>query len=145
MDERATHVLLARMAEALDRIADAVARPGAALDVEIVTATRPMPVPGAEEDAPVPRRKRKAPDTSPDPGRAAGVLEAEHPHVWRDPGRAGGLPCIRGTRLTVPAILTLLAAGHDERTLCGMYPELRSEQIRGALDYASRVWDRGVG
>lgn len=32
----------------------------------------------------------------------------DHPDVWVNPGRCGGAPCIRGTRLLVDNILSLM-------------------------------------
>ena len=50
----------------------------------------------------------------------------------------GGKPCIRGLRVTVGAVVGLLAAGHSTTQILDAYPYLEEEDIREALGYA--VW-----
>jgi len=54
-----------------------------------------------------------------------------------DPAVMGGKPCIRGQRVTVGAIVGLLAAGHTEEEILKEYPYLEPEDIRQALAYAA--------
>lgn len=49
----------------------------------------------------------------------------------------GGRPCIRGMRVTVGAILGLLAAGRSAEEIVQVYPYLEAEDIREALAYAA--------
>ena len=49
-----------------------------------------------------------------------------------------GLPCIRGTRVTVSAILGQLAAGASVDELLASYPYLERDDILAALRYACR-------
>ncbi len=49
----------------------------------------------------------------------------------------GGKPCIRGQRVTVGAIVGLLAAGHTEEEILKEYPYLEPEDIRQALAYSA--------
>jgi uncharacterized protein (DUF433 family) len=49
----------------------------------------------------------------------------------------GGKPCIRGLRVTVGAIIGLLAAGHSTTDILTAYPYLEEEDIREALAYAA--------
>lgn len=49
----------------------------------------------------------------------------------------GGKPCIRGMRVTVGTILSLLASNHDEHEILQAYPYLESQDIRAALSYAA--------
>ncbi len=58
-----------------------------------------------------------------------------------DPNVMGGKPCIRGMRITVGAIIGLIAAGHDTLTILKAYPLLEKEDIAEALSYAA--WRAG--
>jgi uncharacterized protein (DUF433 family) len=54
-----------------------------------------------------------------------------------DPQVMGGKPCIRGLRVTVGAIVGLVAAGHSTAEILQAYPCLEEEDVRQALAYAS--------
>ena len=54
-----------------------------------------------------------------------------------DPTVMGGKPCIRGMRVTVGAIVGLVAAGHTRAEILELYPYLESEDIVQALTYAT--------
>ncbi|MBE1877448.1 DUF433 domain-containing protein [Myceligenerans pegani] len=56
-----------------------------------------------------------------------------------DPTVVHGKPRIRGTRVTVQAILELLAAGETFEELLEEYDELSREDIVEALEYAASV------
>ncbi len=49
----------------------------------------------------------------------------------------GGKPCIRGLRVTVGAIVGLVAAGHSFTDILKAYPYLEEEDLREALAYAA--------
>lgn len=53
-------------------------------------------------------------------------------------GRRGGQPTIRGMRITVYDILKMLASGMSQEQIIADYPELKSDDIRAALSYASQ-------
>jgi len=57
--------------------------------------------------------------------------------ITRDPDVMGGKPCIRGLRVTVGAIVGLLAEGHSESEVLAAYPYIEPEDIRQALAYAA--------
>jgi len=57
--------------------------------------------------------------------------------ITHDPAVMGGRPCIRGLRVTVGAILGLLAAGRSEAEILEAYPYLVIEDIRAALAFAT--------
>lgn len=57
--------------------------------------------------------------------------------ITHDPAVMGGKPCIRGMRVTVSAILNLLASGHNEAEILRSYPYLEAEDIHEALAYAA--------
>jgi uncharacterized protein (DUF433 family) len=54
-----------------------------------------------------------------------------------DPGVMGGKPCIRGTRVTVGAVVGLFASGHDVARVLELYPYLTEPDVRQALAYAA--------
>lgn len=49
----------------------------------------------------------------------------------------GGKPCIRGLRVTVGAVVGLLASGKTHDDILALYPYLESEDINQALSYAA--------
>lgn len=62
-----------------------------------------------------------------------------------EPGKMGGLPCIRGLRVTVSMILGQLAAGRTRTEILTDYPYLEDDDITAALEYgAARVSERDV-
>ncbi len=54
-----------------------------------------------------------------------------------DPARMQGLPCMRGTRITVSAILGQLAAGQSIDDILADYPQLHREDVLAALEFAA--------
>lgn len=54
-----------------------------------------------------------------------------------DPARMQGLPCIRGTRITVSAVLGQLAAGQSIDDILTDYPQLSREDVLAALEFAA--------
>ena len=54
-----------------------------------------------------------------------------------DPARMQGVPCIRGTRITVSAVLGQLAAGRSIDEILADYPQLKREDVLAALEYAA--------
>lgn len=49
----------------------------------------------------------------------------------------GGKPCLRGMRVTVGAVVGLIAAGHTHAEILDAYPYLEEEDIGQALAYAA--------
>jgi uncharacterized protein (DUF433 family) len=54
-----------------------------------------------------------------------------------DPQVMGGKPCIRSLRVTVGAIVGLVAAGYSIAEILQAYPYLEKEDVRQALAYSS--------
>jgi len=54
-----------------------------------------------------------------------------------EPGKMGGQPCIRGTRLTVRRVLEIIADYKNREEIRADYPDLEDEDIRQALLYAA--------
>ena len=56
-----------------------------------------------------------------------------------NPGIFGGKPIIRGMRISVELILSLLAQGETAEAVLSDYPDLAPEDIRACLAYAHAV------
>ncbi len=56
-----------------------------------------------------------------------------------EPEQMGGLPCIRGLRVTVSMVLGQLAAGHSIEEVLADYPYLERADVLAALEYAAAV------
>ena len=54
-----------------------------------------------------------------------------------EPGKRGGRPTIRGTRIAVADVLGWLAAGMTSAQIVADYPELAETHIRACLAYAA--------
>lgn len=57
--------------------------------------------------------------------------------ITLDPSVMGGKPCIRGMRVTVGAIIGLVASGATTDEILELYPYLETEDIRAALAYGA--------
>lgn len=56
-----------------------------------------------------------------------------------NPKQMGGMPCIRGLRIPVATIIGMIAEGMTEEEILKAYPDLESEDIREALQYAAEA------
>lgn len=54
-----------------------------------------------------------------------------------EPGKRGGRPCIRGTRMSVYDVLSYLAAGMTHEEILADFPWLTEEDILASLSYAA--------
>ena len=59
------------------------------------------------------------------------------PRITHDPGVMGGKPCIRGLRITVGAVVGLIASGCNRERILQSYPQLEAADIDEALAYAA--------
>lgn len=57
--------------------------------------------------------------------------------ITRDPDVMAGKPCIKGTRVTVGALVGLVAAGKTNDEILKAYPYITAEDISQALSYAA--------
>ena len=62
-----------------------------------------------------------------------------YPRITVEADKCGGKPCIRGHRLTVEHILTLLAEGTPKEDILHEWDFLEPEDIQAALRFASRL------
>jgi uncharacterized protein (DUF433 family) len=63
--------------------------------------------------------------------------ERRFERITFEPGKMGGRACIRGMRITVGLIVSLVSEGVSWEEILGDYPDLEREDIRQALAYAA--------
>ena len=56
-----------------------------------------------------------------------------------NPQQMGGVPCIRGLRIPVATIVSLIAEGQSEREILDAYPDLTTDDIHEALRFAAEA------
>ena len=57
--------------------------------------------------------------------------------ITTNPDQMGGLPCIRGLRIPVAAVVDMVAEGMTVDEIIGDYPDLEPEDVEQALHYAA--------
>ena len=68
---------------------------------------------------------------------------AQLERITVDPNQCGGRPCIRGMRIRVTDILTMLSEGVAQDEILRDFPYLEPDDINAALAYAARETDHG--
>jgi uncharacterized protein (DUF433 family) len=53
--------------------------------------------------------------------------------ITLDPGKRGGRPCIRGLRISVYDVLSMLASGMSQQEILDDFPELEPTDIQAVL------------
>ena len=59
--------------------------------------------------------------------------------ISSDPDILHGKPCIKGTRIPVYLIVSLIAEGESIESIIKDYPSLTSEDIKAATHYAAKL------
>lgn len=57
--------------------------------------------------------------------------------ITLEPGKRGGRPCIRGLRITVYDVLSMLSTNMTQQEILEDFPELEPEDILAALAFAA--------
>ena len=57
--------------------------------------------------------------------------------ITLEPGKRGGRPCIRGLRISVYDVLSMLSGGMSQQEVLDDFPELTPEDILAVLSYAA--------
>lgn len=57
--------------------------------------------------------------------------------ITLEPGKRGGRPCVRGLRITVYDVLSMLSSGMSHQEILDDYPELVAEDILAVLAFAA--------
>lgn len=61
-----------------------------------------------------------------------------------DPAQMHGRPCIRGLRISVADVLSMLASGMSRDGILSDYPYLENADIDAVLDFAAKQADHPV-
>ena len=56
-----------------------------------------------------------------------------------NPAQMGGIPCIRGLRIPVATVVGMVAENMSQQEILQAYPDLESDDIRQALNYAAEA------
>jgi uncharacterized protein (DUF433 family) len=56
-----------------------------------------------------------------------------------DPHQMGGVPCLRGLRIPVATVITMVADGMTEPEILAAYPDLEPGDIAEALRFAAEA------
>jgi uncharacterized protein (DUF433 family) len=57
--------------------------------------------------------------------------------ITLEPGKRGGRPCLRGLRISVYDVLSMLSNGMSAQEIQDDFPELTADDIRAVLTYAA--------
>ncbi len=57
--------------------------------------------------------------------------------ITLEPGKRGGRPCVRGLRISVYDVLSMLSGGMSQQEVLDDFPELTHEDILAVLSYAA--------
>jgi len=63
----------------------------------------------------------------------------EFQRITVDPAQMGGVPCIRGLRIPVATVVSMVADGMTEAEILEAYPDLEAPDIREALQFAAEA------
>lgn len=58
--------------------------------------------------------------------------------ITSEPGKCGGRPCVRSTRIRVSDILEMLAANVPAAQILADFPDLEPEDIQACLQFAAQ-------
>jgi uncharacterized protein (DUF433 family) len=65
----------------------------------------------------------------------------EFKRITTDATQMGGVPCLRGLRIPVATIVSLVAEGHSADHIIALYPDLEPEDVREALLFAAEQFE----
>lgn len=72
------------------------------------------------------------------------MTQSPFDRITFDPRIMGGRACIRGMRITVSLLVNLVANGMTAAEILREYPDLETEDVRQALQYASALANEEV-
>lgn len=59
--------------------------------------------------------------------------------ITTNPAQMGGVPCIRGLRIPVAAVVGMIADGMADAEIVAAFPDLQPDDIHEALRYAAEA------
>jgi len=63
----------------------------------------------------------------------------EFTRITVNPEQMGGVPCLRGLRIPVATVVSMMADGMTHDEILRAYPDLEKEDIQEALHYAAEA------
>ncbi len=63
----------------------------------------------------------------------------EFTRITVDPRQMGGVPCLRGFRIPVATVVSLVAEQQTVQQILAFYPDLDAEDVREALLFAAEA------
>lgn len=63
----------------------------------------------------------------------------EFKRVTTDAHQMGGVPCLRGLRIPVATVVSLVAEGQTAQRILELYPDLEADDVREALLFAAEA------
>ena len=63
----------------------------------------------------------------------------KYTRITIEPGKMGGVACIRGLRIPVATVVGMVAEGMSDEEILLAYPDLEREDIREALLFAAEA------
>ena len=63
----------------------------------------------------------------------------EFKRITTDARQMGGVPCLRGLRIPVATIVSLVAEGQTPERILALYPDLEADDVREALLFAAEA------
>jgi uncharacterized protein (DUF433 family) len=66
-------------------------------------------------------------------------VEMKFTRITINPQEMGGMPCIRGLRIPVATVVGMVAERMNEDEILQAFPDLESEDIYEALQYATKI------
>jgi len=63
----------------------------------------------------------------------------EFTRITVNPNQMGGVPCIRGLRIPVATVVSMVADGMTEAEILEAYPDLESADVREAIQFAAEA------
>jgi uncharacterized protein (DUF433 family) len=67
------------------------------------------------------------------------TTEMKFSRITVEANKMGGVPCIRGLRIPVATVVGMIADGMSEKEILKAFPDLESQDIRQALQYAAEA------
>ena len=63
----------------------------------------------------------------------------EFKRITTDAQQMGGVPCLRGLRIPVATVVSLVAEGQATERILELYPDLEADDVREALLFAAEA------
>jgi uncharacterized protein (DUF433 family) len=63
----------------------------------------------------------------------------EFTRITTSPHQMGGIACLRGLRIPVATVVSMVAEGQTTEDILALYPDLEAEDVREALLFAAEA------